>query len=84
MVPRARTTLEGGRLATLEKAFIDKVQPPEKGCQAHWDETVKGYSFCSDAVQRLAPSGAGLCCEVSTYSCDSVLLLSLPGSQLGS
>jgi integrase len=32
-------------MAKLTKAFIDKVQPPEKGYQVHWDESVKGYGL---------------------------------------
>ena len=36
-------------MVKLTKAFIDKVQAPEKGYQVHWDDSVKGYGL------RVAP-----------------------------
>ena len=39
-------------MVKLTKAFIDKVQAPEKGYQVHWDEAVKGYGL------RVAPPSA--------------------------
>lgn len=32
-------------MAKLTKAFIEKVQAPEKGCLIHWDDSVKGYGL---------------------------------------
>jgi integrase len=36
-------------MAKITKAFIDKVQPPEKGYEVHWDDAVRGYGL------RVAP-----------------------------
>lgn len=32
-------------MAKLTKTFIDKVAPPEKGYQIHWDDSLKGYGL---------------------------------------
>ncbi|KVD87224.1 hypothetical protein WS63_18480 [Burkholderia stagnalis] len=60
-------------MAKLTKAFIDKVQPPVKGNQTHWDDLVKGYGLRVTAAGKRVfiaqgrVRGKAVCVTVGPY-----------------
>jgi hypothetical protein len=57
----------------ITKSFIDKVQPPAKGYQIHWDDALKGYGLRVTAAGKKVfiamgrVRGRPTCLTIGTY-----------------